>query len=267
MSARSAEGREERHHGVGPPDRTAGLPDRTAGLPDRTAGRVVVRPTREEDFAPIIALCERVYPGSLPYGTDQLASHLDVFPEGQLTAVDVRPDGAERVVGMAASLIVLWDDYEIDLRWRHFTASGYFTNHDASGRTLYGAEVMVDPHLQGRGVGSAIYRARDTLLERLGLRRVRAGARLRGYHAYAELMAPEEYAEKVVRDEIRDPTLSFQLHRGFRVISVVSGYLPNDAESLGYAALIEKLNPELAPAEDGEKGDPRYRAAPVPSAG
>ena len=237
------------------------------GPPDRSAGRVLVRPTREEDFAAIIALCERVYPGNLPYGADQLASHLEVFPEGQLTAVDVRPDGTERVVGMAASLIVLWDDYEIDLRWRDFTASGYFTNHDPAGGTLYGAEVMVDPHLQGRGVGSAIYRARDTLLERLGLRRVRAGARLRGYHAYAELMAPEEYAEKVVRDEIRDPTLSFQLHRGFRVISVVSGYLPNDAESLGYAALIEKLNPELAPAEDGEKGDPRYRAAPVPSAG
>ena len=232
-----------------------------AGAP----GRIEIRPTREEDFEPIIGLCERVYPGNLPYGADQLASHLEVFPEGQLTAVERRPDGGERVVGMAASLIVLWDDYEIDLRWRDFTASGYFTNHDPSGSTLYGAEVMVDPHLQGRGVGSAIYRARDELLDRLGLLRIRAGARLRGYHAYAELMTPEEYAEKVVRDEIRDPTLSFQLHRGFRVISVVSGYLPNDAESLGYAAVIEKLNRELATPEDAERGDPRYRRAAQPA--
>jgi GNAT superfamily N-acetyltransferase len=232
-----------------------------------------VRQTEPGDFPAIIDLCRRVYPGPPPYGEDQLASHLEVFPAGQLTAVvpdasgESGDDGGERVVGMAASLIVLWDDYEVDQHWRDFTADGYFTNHDTSGRTLYGAEIMTDPEARGRGVGSAIYRARDELMERLGLRRIRAGARLRGYHAYAELMAPEDYAGKVVQDEIRDPTLSFQLHRGFRVISVVSGYLPNDAESLGYAAVIEKLNPALAPPEDGERGDPRYRAAAVSSRG
>jgi hypothetical protein len=31
------------------------------------------------------------------------------------------------------------------------------------------------------------------------------------------------------------------------VLSVVSGYLANDPESLGYAAVIEKLNPEARP--------------------
>ncbi len=33
------------------------------------------------------------------------------------------------VVGMAASLIVLWDDYSLDTNGRDFTDHGMFTNH------------------------------------------------------------------------------------------------------------------------------------------
>ena len=42
-----------------------------------------------------------------------------------------------------------------------------------------------------------------------------------------------------------DPTLSFQLKEGFHVLAVVPHYLSDDPESLGYAAVIEWLNPEL----------------------
>jgi GNAT superfamily N-acetyltransferase len=204
-----------------------------------------VRQTRREDFPGIIALCRQVYPGNVPYDERMLASHLAVFPEGQLTAVEGPADGEEWVVGMAASLIINWDDYDVEHGWRDFTDRGTFENHDPSGHTLYGAEVMVDPETQGYGVGSLLYEARDELLRRFELWRIRAGARLRGYHAYANLLTPERYVEKVVEDEIRDPTLTFQLHRGFTVLAVVSGYLANDPESLGYAAVIEKLNPEV----------------------
>jgi hypothetical protein len=48
-----------------------------------------------------------------------------------------------------------------------------------------------------------------------------------------------------VQGELSDPTLSFQLRRGFRVLATVSGYLRHDPESLGYAAVIEWLNPEV----------------------
>ncbi|HUO86955.1 MAG TPA: GNAT family N-acetyltransferase [Thermoanaerobaculia bacterium] len=206
---------------------------------------VRVRPTEPADFSGIVALCRSVYPGNVPYDPQMLASHLEVFPAGQLTAVEVAPEGGEeRVVGMAASLIIDWNDYDVEHGWRDFTARGYFVNHDPSGHTLYGAEVMVDPAMQGHGVGSALYEARDELMRRLGLWRIRAGARLRGYHAHADRLAAEEYVAKVVAGELRDPTLSFQLHRGFTVLAVVSGYLRNDPKSLGHAAVIEKLNPE-----------------------
>jgi GNAT superfamily N-acetyltransferase len=205
---------------------------------------VVVRCTRPEDFAGIITLCGDVYPGVPGWTAELLASHLAVFPEGQLVATE-GPGGT--VVGMAASLIVLWDDYSVTTTWRDFTDNGRFTNHDpAHGRTLYGAEVMVHPRRQGMGIGGQLYAARAALVRRLGLLRIRAGARLRGFHRYAATLSPEEYVARVVRGELRDPTLSFQLRQGFRVLAVVSGYLRYDPESGGNAAVIEWLNPDAA---------------------
>jgi GNAT superfamily N-acetyltransferase len=148
---------------------------------------------------------------------------------------------------MAASLIVLWDDYELSTSWRDFTATGSFANHDpVRGRTLYGAEIMVSPALQGQGVGSQLYAARETLARRLGLLRIRAGARLRDYHRHADRMTAEAYVAAVVRGALVDRTLTFQLRRGFRVLGVVANYLRHDPESLGYAAVIEWVNDEVA---------------------
>src|SRR5690606_22809341 len=131
-----------------------------------------------------------------------------------------------------ASLIVLWDDYELGDSWRDFTDGGWFTNHDPEhGRTLYGAEVMVDPRFQGHGVGTALYAAREALVRKLGLLRIRAGARLPGYHRFADRMSAHDYVKAVERGELRDPTLSFQLGRGFTVIGVISGYLRHDPDS------------------------------------
>jgi GNAT superfamily N-acetyltransferase len=205
-----------------------------------------VRNTRPADFDGIIALTCRVYPGSPPWSREQLASHLAVFPDGQFVALD-----GDEIVGMAASLIVLWDDYEFETNWRDFTASGTLTNHDPQrGRTLYGAEVMVDPTRQRRGIGTVIYDARRGLAVRLGLRRIRAGARLRGYHKVADRMSAREYVTRVENGELVDATLTFQLKRGFRVLTVVSGYLRYDPESLGYAAVIEWINPAAPENQD-----------------
>lgn len=208
---------------------------------------VKVRPVEPQDFPGIIALCERNYPGSPPWSATQLARHREIFPEGQLVAVD----RGHEVVGYAASLIVYWDDYTMDASWKDFTNSGLFTNHDpVKGRTLYGAEVMVHPEIQGSGIGGKLYEARRALTERLGLLRIRAGARLRGYAKHADRMSAEEYVRRVARGSLRDPTLSFQLNRGFHVLAVVSGYLKYDPESLGWAAVIEWINRAVATPDE-----------------
>jgi GNAT superfamily N-acetyltransferase len=137
------------------------------------------------------------------------------------------------------------------MNWRDFTDQGMFTNHDPQrGRTLYGAEIMVDPALQGKGSGKKLYQARRQLVERLGLLRIRAGARLRGYHRFANRMSAEDYVRLVVKGQIGDPTLSFQLRQGFHVLAVVNNYLRHDPESLGFAAVIEWINVQVAKPED-----------------
>lgn len=216
---------------------------------------VGVRNTRPEDFAGVQALSQAVYPEVIPWSVAQLESHLHVFPEGQLVAVE---SGTGRVVGMAASLIISWDDYELQGSWRKFTDSGLFTNHDPSGRTLYGAEVMVDPSVRRRGIGKKIYAARRDLVRRLQLLRIRAGARLRGYHRFADTMTAEEYVLGVIRGQITDPTLTFQLRERFRVLAVVPEYLGNDPESLGWAAVIEWINHQVARPRDYAGRDKRF---------
>ncbi len=199
-----------------------------------------VRPTELTDIPTLIEICRAVYPGSPAWNETQLRSHQSIFPEGQLVAEVV---ATGEVVGFATSLIVNWDDYDWHDPWRKFTDAGMITNHDpVHGRTLYGAEVMTHPAWQGTGCGNALYIGRQELVERLKLVRIRAGARLRDYHKYAEQMTAEEYVKKVIDGEFSDPTLSFQLKRNFCVLKVISGYLSHDPESLGYAAIIEWIN-------------------------
>ncbi|HZD41596.1 MAG TPA: hypothetical protein VE131_12800, partial [Terriglobales bacterium] len=119
-------------------------------------------------------------------------------------------------------------------------------------------EIMVKPTLQRSGIGKKIYQARRELAERLGLLRIRAGARLRGYHRHAHRMSAEEYVIRVLRGKLHDPTLTFQLRQGFHVLGVVSGYLRYDPESLGYAAIIEWINQQVATPQDYSGRDPRY---------
>ncbi len=227
----------------------------------RTKSRlpVEVRPIRPEDYEQVIRINKEHYPDQAPWSAEHFDSHRKVFPQGQLVAL--LPDEG-RIVGYAASLIVRWDDYEFHHNWNEFTDSGMFTNHDPErGRTLYGADVMVDPTLQGRGIGKAIYQARFNLCRAEKLARIRAGARLVGYHRYAPEMSAEEYVIRVVNRAIGDPTLSFQLKAGFRVIAVVSDYLRRDPKSLGYAAVIEWINHQVAQRPDYRKRDPRFARA------
>ncbi len=217
--------------------------------------QIFVRNTRPEDFAVIEQISRTVYPNDTPWTPAYLERHIEIFPEGQFVAVD---PVSGKVVGMAAGLIISWEDYDHLDSYHNFTDAGWFTNHDPTGRTFYGAEVMVDPAARRRGVGSKLYDARQSLVEQHGLLRIRAGARLPGYHRYAEEIRAEEYVIRVVRGDLTDPTLSFQLHRGFHVLAVVPGYYDRDPRSRDYAALIEWINLKVATPDDYLNRDPRY---------
>jgi hypothetical protein len=92
----------------------------------------------------------------------------------------------------------------------------------------------------------------------LGLKRIRAGARLRNYGKFQHEMTPETYVQKIINGELGDPTLSFQVKQGFRIIGVVRDYLHCDEESCGHAAVIEWVNYQVAQRRDTYGRDPKF---------
>ena len=202
-----------------------------------------VRNTRVEDIPALIALQARVYPTIPPWSQRKLREQLEVFPQGQI--VVETDDG---IVGCASALIVLWDDWAKSHTWREITGAGTFDQHNPDGRTLYGAEVFVDPEVRGLGLGHLLYEGRRNLCRAMNLKRIIACGRLPGYGAHADAMSPEFYAQKVVWGDFTDPVLSFQLREGFSYCGVIPDYLPEDVESHGTASLIVWLNPDYDPS-------------------
>jgi hypothetical protein len=87
-----------------------------------------------------------------------------------------------------------------------------------------------------------LYNARKDLAIKLNLRRIIAGGRLFDFHKYSDTMSANEYAKKVVKGDLKDQVLSFQLKNGFRFIKILSDYL-YDEKSLNNASFIEWINP------------------------
>ena len=191
------------------------------------------------DVPAVIALQKRVYPAITPWSEARLLEQLRVFPQGQVVA---EADGG--LVGYAGSLIVRWDDWAESHTWHEITGAGTFEHHEPEGRTLYGAEVFVDPQMQGSGLGHMLYEARRTLCRAMNLKRIIACGRLPGYHLHAQNLSAEAYAQRVVWGDLRDPVLSFQIREGFSYCGVIDGYIPEDDESLGHASIIVWLNPD-----------------------
>ncbi len=205
---------------------------------------VNVRNTLKNDIPKIIDLQKESFPFLAKYGNiwkaEELESHLEIFPEGQF--ITIEPDGT--IVGSASTLIVSLDPGYKEHTWIDITANGMFTNHSYDGDSLYGADISSHPKYRHEGIGSMLYNARKELAIKMNLRRMIAGGRLFNYCEYADKMSALEYAEKVIKRELRDPVLSFELDNGFNFIKILPDYL-DDVRSLNYASFIEWLNPKI----------------------
>ena len=146
---------------------------------------VRVRNTTKTDIPKIVDLQKESFPFLAKYGNiwheEELSSHLSVFPEGQLVAVE--PDGT--VVGSASTLVVTLNPEYADHAWKDITADGMFTNHNPNGDSLYGADISTHPKYRHEGIGSMLYDARKQLNIKLNLRRMISGGRLYNYCEYA----------------------------------------------------------------------------------
>jgi predicted amidohydrolase/ribosomal protein S18 acetylase RimI-like enzyme len=214
--------------------------------------KYIARTPREEDFAEMIDLHERCFPGMMEedeaWREDQLESQLQIFADGQVV---IERDG--KIVGVSSSLIVSMGR---DPLRRHtyygITDDGYFFNHDPQGDTLYGAEIYVDPAERGQGIGALLYVIRRELCKRLNMRRILAGGRLSNFENYSDRYTPEEYVYAVQDGLVKDPVLGFQLKEGFVVRDVMPNYI-RDPKSRNYASLIEWLNPDYQQSEGEDR--------------
>ena len=224
------------------------------GAPVAVSGTARVRPARVTDYAAIRTLQRQAHSNGTEYSLPQLESQRHAFPEGQLVA---ERDG--EVVGAASSLVVQWDDFLLDPTWKSVTGDGYFSTHDTKGRTLYGAEVVVDLARRGAGVGRVLFQAQRRLCRRLNLRRIISAVPLGGYHEFRDEMPPELYAQRVLWGDIPDAALRLQMSQGFQYCGIIHNYLPDDGASDGNAALIVWLNPFYSPNEPPANVDAERR--------
>ena len=115
---------------------------------------IKVREATRQDIPALIELNKAAYPmlaeENVVWGEAHLLSHQRLFPRGQLVA-----ECRGRIVGAAASLVVnLGADPLRNHTWAGITDSGFFTNHDPDGDTLYGADVCTHPEHRDRARAS-----------------------------------------------------------------------------------------------------------------
>lgn len=204
--------------------------------------KLLVRQSTPRDFEAIIALQKLCFPDMVPWRMDQLESHVAIFPEGQLC---VEYDG--KIIGSSSSLIVNFDEYDDQHTWDEITGEGTISTHDPEGCNLYGIEVMVHPDYRGMKIGRRLYEARKDLARDLNLKSIVIGGRIPNYHKHAGEMSPAEYVRKVIRHDLKDPILTFQLSNGFVVKRINRNYLPEDDASLHHATLMEWYNVDYHP--------------------
>jgi ribosomal protein S18 acetylase RimI-like enzyme len=207
---------------------------------------ITIRNTRSEDIPKIVNLQKESFPYLTQYGNiwhpSELESHLHVFPEGQFCA-----ELNGEVVASATSLIVTLNPEYLEHTWKQITDDGMLTNHNPKGNSLYGADISTHPKVRHEGIGKMLYDKRKDLVMKSNLRRMISGGRLFNYCEHADNMSALEYAEKVIKGELRDLVLSFELENGFKFIKILPNYL-NDIRSLNNASFIEWINPNYSTA-------------------
>ncbi|MBD3265332.1 GNAT family N-acetyltransferase [bacterium] len=212
--------------------------------------KMIVRNAELRDAYGIHNLCVKIYGKTVAISLEMILGQINNFPEGQFIVTY-----NEQIVGYCSTFRI--SDY-LALRphtWNEITGGGYASRHDPDGDFLYGLEVVVDPEYRGWRIGQRLYNARKHLCRELKLRGIVFGGRLPGlFRRIRKVGTVENYVELIKQRKLRDPVPMFQMRNGFEIIGILRNYLPDDHESLGYAAHMVWYNPDIQ--------DDKYEATP-----
>lgn len=201
--------------------------------------KVEVRQLRLDDYRELKSSMIKAYENweNSHWLESQIKNLLEIFPNGQICVLV-----NDKVVGCALSLIVDYAKFGNNHNYSQITGDSSFSTHNPKGNVLYGIDIFINPEFRGLRLGRRLYEARKELCESLNLKSIIAGGRIPNYKEHSETISPRQYIEKVKRNEIHDPVLSFQLSNDFHVIKILNSYLKGDEESLEYATLLEWNN-------------------------
>lgn len=188
------------------------------------------------DQAPALEDLQRiVFPSLSPderLKTEQYRHHLEVFPEGQFVLLD-----DERIIGATTTMRTTEENGLQPHSFADMSGGGWLTRHRPAGEWLYGLDMGIHPNHRGQGLSRLLYRARQHLVIRLGLKGQLTVGMMNGYGPVAAAMSGEEYYRQWLRGDREDPTLTPQRRIGFRPLTLIPDYL-HDPKCGNYGVLM-----------------------------
>ena len=207
--------------------------------------RIKIRKLKKTDYDNVVSLQKKCFPGMKPWKKEQFESLINIFPDGQFCITHNK-----KIIASSCTLMLNMNEYDETQSWREMTSSGYITNHNPNGRSLYGIEIMVDPAFRSMKLARRLYDKRKKLTKEKNLKRIVIAGRIPGYYRYAKKMSAREYVQKVIDKVFYDSVLTVQLANGFVLKRLIPNYLPHDKQSKGYATLLEWANVDYIPVSE-----------------
>lgn len=201
-----------------------------------------IRPKYAKPLAELQRACYSTLGEAELLREEHFLNHCELFPEGNFVALAGR-----HVVGLGAGFLIDFHFDEPHHTFNEVIAGGYFSNHDPGGQYYYGADISVHPKFRGYGIGAKLYAARKNVVQTMNLRGIVAGGLLPGFARHKHTMGAHEYVHRVIKGELHDSTLSFQLSHGFEVVGLLENYIEDSAAD-NWSTLIFWKNPHYRPA-------------------
>ncbi|MGO2497849.1 MAG: GNAT family N-acetyltransferase [Vibrio litoralis] len=194
-----------------------------------------LRTLTPDDYEELAALMDLVFPdvgGAWPEST--IMDLVTQFPDGQICIED-----SGKMIGAALTMKVDYSRFSLPHKNSDLVNANDVVQHNPKGDAIYGLDVFVHPDYRGLRLGRRLYEARKEMCRANNLKAILTGGRIPGFKQYSDQMRVSEYIDKVKRQEIHDPILSFQLSNDFDIKRLMRGYLPEDDKSQGYGTLLE----------------------------
>lgn len=196
-----------------------------------------IQQIKKKDYPQLKALMDRVYADmGGAWSKTTIHTLIEAFPEGQIALFD-----HDKLIGMVLSMRVDYQRFSNPHTYDDLLGQREIIQDNPEGDAMYGLDALIDPDYRGYRLGRRLYDARKELCRQMNFRAILAGGRIPNYHNHQDL-TPGEYIDAVESREIHDPALSFQLSNGFIVKRILTGYLPDDDQSKGFATLLEWAN-------------------------